>query len=217
MLHMYIICVCECVRGDIYRAALLLFLLLFFSCFLALSFIFGFSLLFCFDFQTSRWDWRIFDVATQRIGGGGCIFCFFFLFLFCFFSLLFVDLFLFWRLVADNRNTHTRTIRNTRNKTQKKNKSNAKRKRTGKKLKNSRRFENVFVKVLNAARCCCCCCWSYWCQGYFFLFNLFLFTLWLALLTTNLEDSRRCCSCCCSAPASSSSWLVLFQLFSLLE
>lgn len=88
-------CVCVCVRGDIYRAALLLFLLHFFSCFLALSFIFGFSLLFCFDFQTSRWDWRIFDVATQRIGGGGCIFCFFFLFLFCFFSLLFVDLFLF--------------------------------------------------------------------------------------------------------------------------
>lgn len=48
-----------------------------------------------------------------------------------------------------------------------------------------------------------------------FLLNLFLFTLWLALLTTNLEDSRRCCSCCRSSP--SSSWLVLFQLFSLLE
>lgn len=47
-----------------------------------------------------------------------------------------------------------------------------------------------------------------------FLLNLFLFTLWLALLTTNLEDSRRC-SCWCSSP--SSSWLVLFQLFSLLE
>lgn len=51
-----------------------------------------------------------------------------------------------------------------------------------------------------------------------FLLNLFLFTLWLALLTTNLEDSRRCCSCCsCCRSSPSSSWLVLFQLFSLLE
>lgn len=64
---------CVWVSGDIYRAVLRLFLLHFFSCFLALSFIFGFSC-FVLIFKRRVGIGDFFDEATRRVGGGGCIF-----------------------------------------------------------------------------------------------------------------------------------------------